>query len=252
MAELSLPACPICEEPDSLFRKQIDLKSRPYTWYECRVCGSVLLSAGDGQWVYQKMERADKAHLLKQPLTLTDLEALLPRVEEAAAEADVSAAPAGWEVPDDDLLPGVTDWGADEHVLPAAPPDQVAEEAGMPAEPSGWEAAEPDVPEAPADWEGAEEELRASLGAVQQERPQAEESTVTVNSWDMPTVRVSQDEDAVAAPLGGTPAEGAPAEEAPRSSPPKLFVWLVGLCVLSFLVLVAIVLYQILSGSGVF
>ena len=88
MSELSLATCPICHAQDSLSRETMERAGRPFTWYECRECGSVLLWMGEDRWAYQKLGREEKSHLLKQPLTLDDLQALL-----AQAEEDVHAVP---------------------------------------------------------------------------------------------------------------------------------------------------------------
>lgn len=82
MSELNLPACPICHAKDSLSRQTMERAGQPFVWYECRECGSVLLWMGDDRWAYQKVGREDKAHLLKQPMTASELRMLLPSVEE--------------------------------------------------------------------------------------------------------------------------------------------------------------------------
>lgn len=78
MSELNLPACPICHGSNSLFRQAKAMQGSTYVWYECRQCGSVLLWMGGDRWAYQKVEAADKTHLLKQPLTASELQDLLP------------------------------------------------------------------------------------------------------------------------------------------------------------------------------
>jgi len=47
MPELNLPQCPICLAKDSLSRQTMERAGKSYLWYECRECGSVLLSVGD-------------------------------------------------------------------------------------------------------------------------------------------------------------------------------------------------------------
>lgn len=49
-----------------------------YVWYECGMCGSALLSVGDGRWAYQKITRPGREHLLRKPMTVSDLRRLLP------------------------------------------------------------------------------------------------------------------------------------------------------------------------------
>lgn len=84
MTELSLPLCPICYAPGSLARQSQEIAAgRTLVWYECRECASVLVGTGGGQWTYQKIGRPDKAHLLKQPLAVSDLLALLASGGEA-------------------------------------------------------------------------------------------------------------------------------------------------------------------------
>jgi hypothetical protein len=97
---LNLPACPICYAKDSQCRQEMDRAGIPFTWYQCRECGSVLLWLGRDHWTYQKIGREDKAYLLKQPLTVDmllalidlqdeDLEAPAPTVQAGAEEPDV-------------------------------------------------------------------------------------------------------------------------------------------------------------------
>lgn len=81
MSELSLPACPICFAKGSLFRQTMKRAEQDLVWYECRECGSVLLWMGHDKWVYQQVGRKDKQHLLKQPVTVADLEEALFRTE---------------------------------------------------------------------------------------------------------------------------------------------------------------------------
>jgi hypothetical protein len=73
-----------------------------YVWYDCEKCGSALLWVGGGQWVYQNIGRDDKQHLLGQPLTVDDLEALLP-----PPEADLLEIPFSSEMPE---IPSSSDW----------------------------------------------------------------------------------------------------------------------------------------------
>lgn len=81
MSELSLPRCPICHAKDSLSRETMEREGQHFVWYECAECGSVLLWLGDDQWAYQEVGLEDKAHLSKQPLTVTELQELLPRTK---------------------------------------------------------------------------------------------------------------------------------------------------------------------------
>jgi hypothetical protein len=211
MAELSLPACPICTEPDSLFYQRRELGGKTYTWCECRACGSVLLDAGGGQWIYRKVGRQDRAHLLRQRLTVDDLEALLPSAPEGrdlAAET-LPATPLSWHLPE-----------AERPTLPAMsamPPPRDREEEAQPTVTVGLPRAGEEQPSTPDDWdlptaEGYLPTVTAAPDAVQELRGQA----------------------------------------AGRSPPPRLFVWLVGLCLIAFLVLVAFVVYQLVIGSSLF
>jgi hypothetical protein len=90
MSELDLPKCPICHAVDSLTRETLARAGQPFTWYECQECGSVLLWIGDDQWAYQKVGREEKAYLLKRPMTVSELQALLPQVEEARPSTSIS------------------------------------------------------------------------------------------------------------------------------------------------------------------
>jgi uncharacterized Zn finger protein (UPF0148 family) len=97
MSELSLPRCPICAARDSFLRQSLDRGGQSFEWYECRECGSVLLSIGDDRWAYQKIGRAGQAHLLKRPMTRAELLALAnvpgPAPQAAPAGTPGPAAP---------------------------------------------------------------------------------------------------------------------------------------------------------------
>ena len=73
MPKLDLPQCPICYAKDSLARESMERAGRPFMWYECQECGSVLLWMGDDQWAYQQVGLEDKQHLLRQPFTTEEL-----------------------------------------------------------------------------------------------------------------------------------------------------------------------------------
>ncbi len=93
MSILNLRACPICYEKDSLSRQEMDRAGIPFCWYQCHECHSVLLWLGRDHWAYQKIGREDKAYLLKQPLTVDMLQALLD-LQDEDLEGPVPAAPA--------------------------------------------------------------------------------------------------------------------------------------------------------------
>ncbi|MGC9333078.1 MAG: hypothetical protein ACP5JJ_02950 [Anaerolineae bacterium] len=84
MSRIDLSICPICSAQDSLSYQTMEVRGRSHEWYECAECGSALLWLGDDQWVYQKVGREDKAHLLKKPMSEKELLALLPKPEEPA------------------------------------------------------------------------------------------------------------------------------------------------------------------------
>ena len=84
MAELNLEACPICHGQDRLFRQSMDRGGRRFIWYQCQGCGSALLWVGDDRWAYQKVGKENKEHLLGQSLSTRELQALLPRAQEAS------------------------------------------------------------------------------------------------------------------------------------------------------------------------
>jgi len=87
LTELHLLACPICHTKNSLFRQSTEMPDHTLVWYECRGCGSFLLWAGSDQWIYQKVGREDKTHLLKQVLTEAQLQALAGPAEDKPATA---------------------------------------------------------------------------------------------------------------------------------------------------------------------
>jgi hypothetical protein len=39
----------------------MDRAGKPFTWYECQDCGSVLLWLEEDRWTYQKVGREDQA-----------------------------------------------------------------------------------------------------------------------------------------------------------------------------------------------
>ena len=111
MSRLNLPTCPICQSHNSLSREMMDRAGQTFTWYECQDCGSVLLWLDDDRWTYQKIGRGDQAHLLKQPLTVAELQALagLPAEAHEAPVPQVLAVPteepeAPHEAPEPPLL----------------------------------------------------------------------------------------------------------------------------------------------------
>lgn len=100
MPNLSLPVCPVCDARDSLSHQSAAVRDHQMVWYECQKCSSFLLWAGDDQWIYQKVERQEKAYLLKRTLTTAELEAM---AEAAAEKATETSHPAEEEEPE---------WGA--------------------------------------------------------------------------------------------------------------------------------------------
>ena len=95
MLNLVLSVCPICETRHSVFRQSAVAQDHEMVWYECRRCSSFLLWAGKDHWIYQKVGRHVKTHLLKQTLTTAELEAMaeaaaqnLSSVSEAADEGE--------------------------------------------------------------------------------------------------------------------------------------------------------------------
>jgi len=94
MLELSLPACPICFAEDSLSRRTAKKDEQTFVWYECQECGSVLLWMGGDRWAFQKVGQDEKAHLLKQPMTIAELRKLtLPAEEFAASHSTTEVRP---------------------------------------------------------------------------------------------------------------------------------------------------------------
>ena len=85
MMELNLPACPICQAQNSLSLQTMDRAGKPFTWYECQECGSVLLWQEDDRWTYQKVGREDQSYLLKKPLSAADLHYLVELPDEPLA-----------------------------------------------------------------------------------------------------------------------------------------------------------------------
>jgi hypothetical protein len=97
MPELDLPKCPICHADDSLSREALTFNGRAFVWYECRTCGSILLWQGDERWAYQRVGREERTSLLKHPMTIDELRALLPQAREAVPQslADGAATESG-------------------------------------------------------------------------------------------------------------------------------------------------------------
>jgi hypothetical protein len=100
MSELDLPKCPICHAPDSLFRQSAEMQDRSFIWYECHECESILLSIGNERWAYQRIEKEDKLHLLKQAMTHSELQALVPRAKNGVPEAQTTASSSTSEGPE--------------------------------------------------------------------------------------------------------------------------------------------------------
>lgn len=93
MPNLSLSVCPVCDARDSLSRQSAAVQDHEMVWYECQKCSSFLLWAGDDQWIYQKVGRQEKAHLLKQTLTTAELEAMAEAAAEKLTKASEPAEP---------------------------------------------------------------------------------------------------------------------------------------------------------------
>jgi len=86
MAELNLAGCPICQAQDSLIRQARTVHDKPYVWYECEQCGSVLLKTGAYKWTYEKIGVPSMSYLLKQPLSAAELQDMLPYAADAEPE----------------------------------------------------------------------------------------------------------------------------------------------------------------------
>jgi hypothetical protein len=138
MLELNLPACPICQAQNSLSLKTMDRAGKPFTWYECQECGSVLLWQEDDRWTYQKVGREDQAHLLKKPMTAAELHDLvdIPDESPAAPELpDLVAMPdeplAALDVQDQVVIPDESPAAPSPSVL-AVPTEEPAVAPGTP------------------------------------------------------------------------------------------------------------------------
>ena len=97
MSELDLPSCPICRAPGSLLRQTQQVQGHDFIWYDCRECDSVLLWIGENQWMYQRVGKQEKEHLLKRPITGDNLRDLLSAAD--TTETGSAAALVGGEDP---------------------------------------------------------------------------------------------------------------------------------------------------------
>ncbi len=243
MSELSLSSCPICLSEDNLSRQTIERDNRLFLWHECSECGSVLLWMGDDQWAYQKIGREDKAHLLKQSMTVAELTALLPSPEEELASAQLDVAAPDTEPPE--------------------PPESIAPEEELAS--AQLDVAAPDTePPEPLESMPPETDVAATLIAVAApdtelleplEATPPEEDAVTTT---MPVVApgpeplepresMLPEEDAIttpvafAAPEAESPEvlESPPPEGLPRQGPGRLFA--IGVTVTLLVLIIAIV-----------
>lgn len=98
MLDLNFSICPICGTVHDVVRQTTTAGDQEIAWYECLMCTSILLSVGNDQWVYQKVGRNEKAHLLKRTLTTSELRALAETVEVEAVvlEPDQHVEQVGW------------------------------------------------------------------------------------------------------------------------------------------------------------
>jgi hypothetical protein len=140
-------------------------------------------------------------------------------------------------------------WDAPEEEPPAAPADwEVATEEPL-AESAGYEVTQPELPTLPVEREVAHEEAR--LGSL----PTVTAGRVTPDpAAELPTVTADMSESVATAPTVTVSPEAAQEvrTQEGRTPPPRLFVWLVGICLLAFVVLVAIVIYQLVTSSSLF
>jgi hypothetical protein len=226
MSELSLSACPICHEPNSLIRRWREVPDRVYVWYECEKCASALLWAGGDRWIYQSVGRDDKQYLLKQPLTLDDLEALLPQ-----PEADLFEIPVSSDVPE---TPVSSEW----FEIPAG--DEMPE-AVLSEEPVEFPASR--------DWFGI---------PARDEMPQAVVSEEPVEFPVSDVLEGPVSDDMLEVPFGEgvveTPAERAVAEQ-PTAEGKRVSIlgrvipWLLIFCLLVVLAVATIVVYKMANGT---
>jgi hypothetical protein len=145
MSRLNLSTCPICQAQDSLSRETMDRAGQTFTWYQCQACGSVLLWQDDDLWTYQKIGREDQTHLLRQPLTVAELQALAGVPDEAHEASEPPAMAFPPEEPDEPLVASVPSVEA----FPAEEPDEPYGAPGFPV--MAFPAEEPDESyEAPA------------------------------------------------------------------------------------------------------
>jgi hypothetical protein len=234
MSELRLPVCPICGATASLSRRTLDRQGESWLWYECQECGSVLLSLGDDQWAYQKVMRDDKAYLLKQPMTASELLDLVTEPESdlslaSAEEAEANVWLQDWSSAGESSLPGDVE---------TSPVDTLRQ---------GWSRAEVKLSPISPEAVGADTWLQ-DWSQVEEDLPESELSGTgdVLHDW-------SQIGDGVPdLPLGR---EGA-AQPAKRDGAQPIFrrviLGLLVLCLLSFLVVIVMVAYQVLTGSPLF
>ncbi len=129
MSQLNLPVCPICQARDSLSPETMNRGEQSFLWYECAECGSVLLSAGDDRWAYQKVGREDKGHLLKQSMTVAELQALVEVPDQPSVEPELAVHTVPAEALDAPPEPPSVEPEPAVHTVPAvaleAPPEPV-------------------------------------------------------------------------------------------------------------------------------
>jgi hypothetical protein len=227
VSELILPICPICQAPGSLFSQSRQAHGRTYTWYECEACASVLLSTGEGQWTYQQIGREEMAHLLKQPLTVADLLALLPQMEEAAPAPGRDVEPV--EAPAEEAEPAIPvydEW--------SAAPAEEAEPATPVYDKWSTEPAEEAVPTAPAYDEWSAEP--------------AEEAAPTF-PFRAGVIRERVEEARPATSLRADTAEEPVTADRSIRVIRRLIPWLLLLCLIGIVTLVGIVVYGMVTGS---
>jgi hypothetical protein len=193
-----------------------EVAGRWRVWYECGHCGSVLLWIGHDQWTYRKVGRKDRESLLKQPLTLDDLRALLEQPPARQAKEPLEE-PA---LPTEPLA---------EPTLPIEPvqeptlPTQPVREPALTSEP----VQEPTLPTQPV-----------------------REPALPAEPLEEPALAAAPVAETTVPHRGHAAAPAVPPERRP-SPATKLLPWLFGLCVVAFLALLALAAFEALTRSSI-
>lgn len=246
MSELSLSLCPICHAPNSLSRSQREVSGQAYVWYDCGECASALLWVGGDQWIYQKIGRPEKEHLLKQLLSLDELESMLPVAQDdwpawllrAEGEWADSQPQAG---PEPDAPPVLDEWAE------LRPPAEF-EGAESPPAPDEWQ-----IPRQPEDeWAALRPQSEPEFEAQQPSLVQDEWQTLRPRAeaqWEAEPFPAGDVSETLPLPFDNEGLGGEATEEKRASFVPRVIRWLIVLSLIGLLGLVGIIVYQAMTGQ---